>query len=94
MTLQDIANEVLERKGLALCDYGFYASCVECYFTKPYAIPFDECGLPIQVTTKIERYISDESIDSAMASLKKLNVDKIALSTFEKSMVKYVQANL
>ena len=50
--------------------------------------------LPIQVTTKIERYISDESIDSAMASLKKLNVDAIALSTFEKSMVKYVQANL
>lgn len=94
MTLQDIANEVLERKGLALCDYGFYASCVECYFTKPYVIPFDECGLPIQVTTKIERYISDESIDSAMASLKKLNVDAIALSTFEKSMVKYVQANL
>lgn len=94
MTLQDIANEVLERKGLALCDYGFYASCVECYFTKPYVIPFDECGLPIQVTTKIERYISDESIDSAMASLKKLNVDAIVLSTFEKSMVKYVQANL
>lgn len=33
-------------------------------------------------------------IDSAIASLKKLNVDEIALSTFEKSMVKYVQANL
>lgn len=94
MTLQDIANEILERKGLALCDYGFYASYVECYFTKPYVIPFDECGLPIQVSTKIEKYISNESIDSAMASLKKLNVDEIALSTFEKSMVKYVQANL
>ena len=83
-----------ERKGLALCDYVFYASYVECYFTKPYVIPFDECGLPIQVSTKIEKYISNESIDSAIASLKKLNVDEIALSTFEKSMVKYVQANL
>lgn len=51
-----------ERKGLALCDYVFYASYVECYFTKPYVIPFDECGLPIQVSTKIEKYISNESM--------------------------------
>ena len=94
MTLQDVANEILERKGLALCDYGFYASCVECYFTRPYIIPFDECGLPIQISTKIERYISNDSIDSAITSLKKLNVDEILLSTFEKSMIKYVQANL
>lgn len=94
MTLQDVVNEILAKKSLSLCDFSYYASYVECYFTKPYVIPFDECGLPIQVSTKIERYISDESIDSAMASLKKLNVDEIQLSSFEKRLLRDVQANI
>lgn len=94
MTLQDVVNEILTEKNLPLCDYSHYASSVECYFTKPYIIPFDECGLPIQVSTKITRYISNDSIDSAIESLKALKVDKMPLSAFEKEFIKMVQINL
>ena len=94
MTLQDVVNEILEKKGLSVCDYGHYASYVECYFTKPYVIPFDECGLPIQVSTKIKNYISNDSIDAAIASLKSLETDKLLISSFEKRMIRYVQKNL
>lgn len=94
ITLQDIVNEILEKKGLPKCDYSHYASYVECYFTKPYVIPFDECGLPIQISTKIKKYISNDSIDSAIESLKKLKTENLLLSTFEKKLIKSVQNNL
>ena len=94
ITLQDIVNEILEKKGLPECDYSHYASYVECYFTKPYVIPFDECGLPIQISTKIKKYISNDSIDSAIESLKKLKTENLLLSTFEKKLIKSVQNNL
>ena len=94
MTLQDVVNEILEKKGLPVCDYSHYASSVECYFTKPYVIPFDECGLPIQISTKIKRYISNESIDSAIESLRKMEIGNLQISSFEKSMIRYVQKNL
>ena len=94
MTLQDIVNEILEKKGLPECDYSHYASSVECYFTKPYVIPFDECGLPIQISIKIKKYISNDSIDSAIESLKKLKTEDLLLPTFEKKLIKSVQDNL
>lgn len=94
MTLQDVINEILEKKGLPLCDYSHYASYVECYFTKPYVIPFDECGLPIQISTKIKKYISNDSIDSALESLKELETENLQLSIFEKKLIKSVQNNL
>ena len=90
----DVVNEILERKGLPICDYGHYASSVECYFTKPYVIPFDECGLPIQISTKIKKYISNDSIDAAIESLKELKTDNLMISSFEKRMIRYVQKNL
>lgn len=94
MTLQDVVNEILKKKGLPACDYSYYASSVECYFTKPYVIPFDECGLPIQISTKIKRYISNDGIDSAIESLKKLKVEDLRLSSFEKKLITSVQNNL
>ena len=94
MTLQDVVNEILEKKGLPECDYSHYASYVECYFTKPYVIPFDECGLPIQISTKIKKYISNDSIDSAIESLRNLKTENLQISSFEKRMIRYVQRNL
>lgn len=94
MTLQDVVNEILEKKGIPQCDYSYYASYVECYFTKPYVIPFDECGLPIQISTKIKKYISNDSIDSAIDSLRRLDVKDLPLSAFEKNTIKNVQMNL
>lgn len=94
MTLQDVVNEILEKKGLPKCDYSHYASSVECYFTKPFVIPFDECGLPIQISVKIKKYISNDSIDSAIDSLKKLRTDNLQISSFEKRMIKHVQNNM
>lgn len=81
-------------QGIEPCDYSHYASYVECYFTKPYVIPFDECGLPIQISAKIKKYISNDSIDSAIESLRNLETEKLQISSFEKRMIRYVQRNL
>lgn len=94
MTLQDVINEILDLKGLSHCDYSYFASRVECYFLKSYVIPFDECGLPIQVSMKLTKYISGNDVDSALKSLKSLNTRNLALTAFEKELVKGVQSNL
>lgn len=94
MTLQDVINEVSDKTGIKHCDYSYYASYTECYFAKSYVIPFDECGLPIQISMKINNYISNDNIDSAIASLRNLNVHNINLCTIEKEMIKDVQGSL
>lgn len=94
VTLQDVINEVLDKKGINHCNYSYYASCAECFFTKPYVVPFDECGLPIQISMKISKYISDENIDSSMQSLRNINVQNLNLCTIEKQMITDVQRTL
>ena len=94
VTLQDVINEVLDKKGINHCNYSYYASCAECFFRKPYVVPFDECGLPIQISMKISKYISDENIDSSMQSLRNINVQNLNLCTIEKQMITDVQRTL
>lgn len=94
MTLQDVANEILEKRDLPHCDYSHYASYVESYFLPSYVIPFDECGLPIQISAKIRKSIKDDTVDSAIKSLKELVVSELHLSPFEKNLIKEVQRHL
>ena len=94
MTLQDVVNEILDTRNLPHCDYSHYASYVESYFQQSYVIPFDECGLPIQISVKIRKFIQGDNVDSAIRSLKGLNVAELPISSFEKKMIEDVQRNL
>lgn len=94
MALQDVVNEILKKRDLPLCDYSHYASCVESYFQPSYVIPFDECGLPIQISAKIRKFIKGDRVDSALESLRKLEVKELHLSSFEKKYIEEIQCNL
>lgn len=91
-SLGQIANEVFKQYKLALCDYGYYASLVENYFLPNYVAPFDEYGLPVQVSNELSKRVKFSTIfDEALQQLKSINVDELDLSAIEKYFVANVQ---
>ena len=91
-SLNQIANDVFERHGYVLCDCSYYASLVESYFYPSYVVPFDEYGLPVQVTDKLRKKIRfSDTLDEAMKQLKEVNVNAVDLEEIERYFVKNVQ---
>ena len=83
------------KHGYALCDYSYYASLVESYFYPSYVVPFDEYGLPVQVTNELRKRIRfSDNLDEAMQQLKKANVNSMGLKEIEMYFVKNVQMYL
>ncbi|MGQ1948059.1 DEAD/DEAH box helicase [Geofilum sp. OHC36d9] len=92
MALEKIVNHVFKTKGIKLCDYSYYASMVECYFTEPYVVPLDEYGLPIQVSLKIGQNIElDRSIDKSLEQIKAFEPVNSNLNEIEKDFVYELQ---
>ena len=91
-SLNQIANDVFKKYKMAFCDYSYYATLVESYFYPVYVVPFDEYGLPVQVTNKLRRYVKfSANLDEAMQQLKAVNTDNAKLSGIEKYFVHNVQ---
>ena len=94
-SLCQIANDVFKKYGLSLCDYSYYASLVESYFSPMFVVPFDEYGLPIQISTKIGKEIRlSNEIDTAIQQLKQYDVEHSQLTEIEKYFVRNVQKYL
>ncbi len=92
MALEHIVNHIFTVKGFELCDYSYYASMVECYFTEPYVVPLDEYGLPIQVSLKIGQSIElDRDIDKSLEKIKKFKAESSNLDNIEKDFVYELQ---
>ena len=91
-SLNQIANDVFVKHGYELCDYSYYATLVENYFYPAYVAPFDEYGLPVQVTNKLRKRIHfSDNLDEAMYQLKTINVNSLELMDIEKYFVINVQ---
>lgn len=94
-SLCQITNEVFKKHNLPLCDYSYYASLVESYFLPSYVAPFDEYGLPVQVTNELRKSIQfSTELDEALKQLKDVHVEELELSSIEKYFVKNVQQYL
>ena len=94
-SLSQIANEVFKKHNLPLCDYGYYAACVENYFFPNYVAPFDEYGLPVQVTNQLRKSVSfSTDLDEAIQQLKGIDVEGLELSDIEKYFIENVQQYL
>ena len=92
LSLNQIANDVFGKCGYALCDYSFYASLVESYFYPSYVVPFDEYGLPVQVTNKLRKKINfSDNLDVAIQQLKMVNVNTLGLKDIENDFIRNVQ---
>ena len=75
-----------------MCDYSFYASLVESYFYPSYVVPFDEYGLPVQVTNKLRNKINfSDNLDVAIQQLKMVNVNTLGLKDIENDFIRNVQ---
>jgi len=94
-SLSQISNEVFKKHNLSLCDYSYYASLVESYFLPNYVAPFDEYGLPVQVTNELRKSIKfSQELDEALKQLKEVNVERLELTNIEKYFVTNVQQYL
>ena len=94
-SLSQISNEVFKKHNLSLCDYSYYASLVESYFLPKYFAPFDEYGLPVQVTNELRKSIKfSHELDEALKQLKEVNVERLKLTNIEKYFVTNVQQYL
>ena len=91
-SLNQIANDVFRKHGLSLCDYSYYASLVESCFYPNYVVPFDEYGLPVQVTNELRKVLKfSTNLDEALKQLKTIDVEKLQLTDIEKYFIKNVQ---
>lgn len=94
-SLNQISNEIFKKHGLSLCDYSYYAALVESYFYPNYVAPFDEYGLPVQVTNELRRIVNFSSnLDEALLQLKSVNVGLLDLTEIEKYFIRNVQQYL
>ena len=91
-SLNQIVNDVFGKYGYALCDYSYYASLVESYFYPSYVVPFDEYGLPVQVTDELRKRIHfSDNLDVAIQQLKSVNVNTLGMKDIENYFIKNVQ---
>jgi len=87
-----IANDVFKRHNLPLCDYNYYATLVDSYFCPVFVVPFDEYGLPIQISIKIGKEIKlSNEFDVAIQQFKQYDVGHSQLANIEKYFVRNVQ---
>jgi hypothetical protein len=95
MAVDSIQREVLTRAGGPAGSYGKYASDVESLFLPAELVGLDEYGLPIQLGLKLRSHLHlGDGMDSAIASLRRLNVLRLSLSMFERKLIERVQEGL
>lgn len=95
MSLCNIANDVFEKHNLPLCDYSYFASLVECYFSSPYVVPMDEYGLPIQISKKIGDVVQiSPNIDEALNQLRQFIPSPKRFTPVEREFIKEFQKYL
>jgi hypothetical protein len=74
--------------GMPSGDYSLYGSKVESLFLPSELPAFEEYGIPVQVSLKIQdRLLLNEGLDQAITSLKSLNLAQSSLSAFERAMI-------
>ena len=93
--LDRIQKDVLQRFGLRSGDYGVYAAKIENRFMDPSLVALEEYGVPLEVALKLHRYLRPYSnVDDALASLRRLPLEKMNLFGFERAVVACAQKTL
>jgi rhodanese-related sulfurtransferase len=95
LSLDRIQREVFQSIGLPPGNYGFYAGRVQSLFLPSPLSIVDEYGLPIDVALKIaDRLVIDGDLDHLLDSIRRLRVDALNLSAFEKQLLYDTQESL
>lgn len=94
MTLSRIQEEVFTGLGLKAGDYSSFAHQVENCFAPAGLAAMEEYGIPLQISLKMSTQAPPEdsgSLDSVLAWLRKIDVENLNLSPFEKEIVSDAQ---
>ena len=88
---KDVFRRVKQRGG----DYAFYAAMIENRFLPAPLIALEEYGIPLEVARKLQARLAPmDSLDAVLERLRSLVVDQLALSPFERRLVRDAQASL
>lgn len=94
-SLDRIQKELYNKIELKTGNYSFFASQIECLFTKPLFVALDEYGIPIQTSNKMKETLkTDTDLDNLLDQIKALQVDSLTLSPFEKELLREAQSHL
>ncbi|MGI4748213.1 MAG: DEAD/DEAH box helicase [Janthinobacterium lividum] len=93
--LERIQAEVFQRLGLVAGSYTPFIVRVENLMLPPALAALDEYGLPLQLVTRLERFLPGNSdLDAVLASLKRLDRSRLGLGAFENALLYDVQSTL
>lgn len=95
MAVDRIQRAVFRPRNLEPGDFSFFASRVENWFLDPATMALDEYGIPIQLAARLEGSLEpDGDLDAVLERLRNLDIDKLRLESFEKSLVVDAQTHL
>jgi len=93
MAVARIQNELAIKAGIKKADYAFFIGQVENLFSDPALIALDEYGIPFPLAKRLENELaSNGDLDAALSKLKKLKLERLIISTFEKNLIDDVRA--
>jgi rhodanese-related sulfurtransferase len=93
--LEDVQRHVLKRRSVKAGSYGRFANQLENLFRKPFQVPLEEYGLPLQLTDKLSgRLEGIESIDDVLDRIKGLPPDIPELGAFERAVLEECKAHI
>lgn len=86
--LEDVQAHVLSKRGAPSGEYGFFINQLENLFRRPFQVPLEEYGLPLQITDKMLTFLQGvDSIDDALALIKDVPSDRLTLEPFERELL-------
>jgi len=95
LAVDRVQRSVFKKMGRASGNYEYFGGQIENWFLDPAIMALDEYGIPIQVGEKIQTLLDPRgSLDIALARLRTINFDAIALSPFERELVTDAIAHL
>jgi hypothetical protein len=93
--LERIQAEVFSRLRLPAGSYAAFAVRVENLMLPPALAALDEYGLPLQLVTRLERFLpANSDLDAVLAALRTLDIRRLRLSQFEVGLLEEVRATL
>jgi hypothetical protein len=95
MAVDRIQRSVFQKQGLRPGDFSFFAGQIENWFVDPALMALDEYGVPIQTATRIAQWLQPSGdLDAVLERLRRLNIEELPLSRFERSLLADAQEHL
>jgi hypothetical protein len=88
MAVDRIHKEISPRIGVKPCDYSHFVGQVENLFSDPVLSALDEYGIPFPLAKRLEDiFATNGDLDVALERLSNLQISKLSISAFEKSLL-------